>query len=187
MSSSPTSIWAWWRDVRPSIYGRYVDDLFIEAKDQQHLQRLCEALANNSCLNFSIECHANGSLPFLDVLVKPEVNRFVNSVYVKDTNVGRCLNAEGECPTSYKKSVIRSYVNRVFSHCSSWSLLHNELQRLQQVLVNNGFSNKDVHAVIHRKMDKYLQCDTAPTEKRSTIVLQYRSFMNTSFLQMKES
>ena len=101
--------------------------------------------------------------------------------FTKATNEGRCLIAEGECPAAYKRSVIRSYVNRAFTHCSTWPLLHQELQRLQQILVNNGFSNKDVQSVIQQKMDAYLNGDNLRTEKRPLILLHYRSFMSTAY------
>ncbi|XP_076035246.1 uncharacterized protein LOC143021531 [Oratosquilla oratoria] len=166
--------------LRPFTYGRYVDDIFVEVRDRKHLQDLRDAFISSSCLNFTLEQHDDGSLPFLDVFVKPVDSKFVTSVHVKETNEGRCLNAEGECPTSYKRSVIRSYVNRAFTHCSTWPILHQELQRLQQVLVNNGFSKKDVQSIIMQKMDAYMRCHNPHHEKRPPILLHYRSFMSTA-------
>ncbi|XP_076030866.1 uncharacterized protein LOC143019050 [Oratosquilla oratoria] len=58
--------------IRPHSYGRYVDDIFVEARDHTHLLELCESFATNSCLNFTSERHADGSLPFLDIFVKPD-------------------------------------------------------------------------------------------------------------------
>ena len=66
--------------------------------------------------------------------------------------MGTCLNAESECPIRYKRSVIDSYVNRAITHCSSWVLLHEELERITQVLINNGYTNKDVKEVIERRL-----------------------------------
>ncbi|XP_076044926.1 uncharacterized protein LOC143027522 [Oratosquilla oratoria] len=109
--------------IRPHSYGRYVDDICVEARAHTHLQELCEAFTNDSCLNFTSEHYGDGSLPLLDISVKPNVSRFTTTVYV-GTNEGKCLNADGECPAAYKKSVIRSYVNRAFKHRSSWPLLH---------------------------------------------------------------
>ncbi|XP_076052766.1 uncharacterized protein LOC143032183 [Oratosquilla oratoria] len=164
-------------DQMEKFIGRYVDDIFVEVRDRKYLQDLRDTFVSSSCLNFTLELHDDGSLPFLDVFVKPVDSKFVTSVHVKETNEGRCLNAEGEYPTSYKRSVIRSYVNRAFTHCSTWPLLHQELQRLQQVLVNNEFSNKDVQPIIMQKMDAYMRCHNPRPEKRPPILLHYRSFM----------
>ncbi|XP_076064990.1 uncharacterized protein LOC143039026 [Oratosquilla oratoria] len=168
--------------IRPHSYGRYVDDIFVETRDHTLLQEICEAFANNSCLNFTSEHHADDSLPFLDISVKPDVNRFTTTVYVKSTNKGRCLNADVVCPAAYNKSVIHSYVKRAFTHCSTWPLLHQELQRLQQVLVDNVFINKGVQEVIRKKkMESYLNHDTVLPKKRPTVILNYRPFMSTAY------
>ncbi|XP_076059483.1 uncharacterized protein LOC143036120 [Oratosquilla oratoria] len=164
----------------PLTYGRYVDDIFVEFRDWKHLN-LHDACISSSCLNFTLKLYGDGSLPFLDVFVKPVDNKFVTSIHVKETNKGRFLNAEGECPTSYKRSVIHSYVNRAFAHFSTWPLLHQELKRLQQFLVNNGFSNKNVQSIIMQKMAAYLRHHNACPEKRPPILLHYRSFMSTAY------
>ncbi|XP_076054504.1 uncharacterized protein LOC143033200 [Oratosquilla oratoria] len=169
------------RHLRPFTCGGYVDDIFVEVRDRKHPQDLHKAFISSSCLNFTLELHDDGSLPFLDVFIKPVDRKFVTSVHVKETNKGRFLNVEGEYPTSYKRSVIRSYVNRAFTHCSTWPLLHQELQRLQQVLVNNGFSNKDVQSIIMQKMDTYMRCHNPRPEKHPLIPLHYRSIMSTAY------
>ncbi|XP_076049399.1 uncharacterized protein LOC143030082 [Oratosquilla oratoria] len=87
----------------PFFYGRYVDDIFVEVRDRKHFQDLRDAFISSSCLNFTLELHDDGSLPFLDVFVKPVDSKFVTSVHVKETNEGRCLNAEGECPPLIKE------------------------------------------------------------------------------------
>ncbi|XP_076038488.1 uncharacterized protein LOC143023760 [Oratosquilla oratoria] len=65
--------------LRPFTYGRYVDDIFVKVRDRKHLQDLRDAFISSSCLNFTLELHDDGSLPFLDVFVKP----VVTSVHVK--------------------------------------------------------------------------------------------------------
>ena len=128
--------------MRPHIYGRYIDDIFIDVSEEQHLHKLQDAFQQTSCLRFTMEMNNNGSLPFLDVIVSATEGNFITSVYTKKINIGTCLNAKSECPHRYMKSVIHAYVNRAFTHCSSWDLLHKELERITQLLVNNGQTNE---------------------------------------------
>ncbi|XP_050738488.1 uncharacterized protein LOC127009435 [Eriocheir sinensis] len=71
---------------RPDIYCRYIDDIFIKTtstEDAEHLRRLLQELSG---LNFTIEHSTNGSMPFLDILVKQDQDAFNTAVYVKATN-----------------------------------------------------------------------------------------------------
>ncbi|XP_076062482.1 uncharacterized protein LOC143037810 [Oratosquilla oratoria] len=70
--------------LRPLTYGRYMDDIFVEVRDRKHLQDLREAFISNFCLDFTLELHDDGSLPFLDVFVNLVESKFVTSVNVKE-------------------------------------------------------------------------------------------------------
>ncbi|XP_050707355.1 uncharacterized protein LOC126992592 [Eriocheir sinensis] len=70
----------------PDIYCRYIDDIFVKTtstEDTEHLRRLLQELSG---LNFTIEHSTNGSMPFLDILVKQDQDAFNTAVYVKATN-----------------------------------------------------------------------------------------------------
>ncbi|XP_076034575.1 uncharacterized protein LOC143021168 [Oratosquilla oratoria] len=97
----------------------------IESSDTR---KLVDALKANSVLNFTIEGNKDKTLPFLDVLVEKKEDHYATSVFTKDTNVGRCLNARGDCPDAYKRSVVGAYVRRAFSHCSTWKAVHTEFE-----------------------------------------------------------
>ena len=56
------------QDCSPSIYGRYVDDIFIRVKDMEEILDLKQRLTSSSGLNFTFEESIEGRLPFLDVL-----------------------------------------------------------------------------------------------------------------------
>ena len=82
---------------KPTIYMRYIDDIFTTTKGEGDLEKIQEKLQENSVLKFTTEPSRNKCLPFLDTLVTKENEKFVTTVYTKPTNVGRCLNARGEC------------------------------------------------------------------------------------------
>ncbi|KAG0719149.1 hypothetical protein GWK47_051089 [Chionoecetes opilio] len=92
---------------------------------------------------------------FLDVLVSAEKAGFKTTVFCKPTNKGLCLNGESEYPTRYLHSTINAYVRRALSHCSTWKDTHHELERITQVLTNNGYAYSDVAFVTKKIVDKW--------------------------------
>ncbi|KAG0724210.1 hypothetical protein GWK47_000475 [Chionoecetes opilio] len=59
----------------------------------------------------------------------------------------------------------QAYVRRALSHCSTWKDTHHELERITQVLTNNGYAYSDVALVTKRIVDKWYtnQENTTPT------------------------
>ncbi|XP_076058536.1 uncharacterized protein LOC143035554 [Oratosquilla oratoria] len=128
-------------ELRPFTYCRYVDDIFVEVRSESHLMELQQAMESSSVLKFTYELNLHNKIPFLDILISSEDDQYQTTVYRKKTDIGRCLNAASECPQRYKLSVIRAYLRRAFRNCSSWTLFHQELSHIKQILSNNGYSN----------------------------------------------
>ena len=143
-------------DEAPHIYRRFVDDIFVEVRDERDLERLRFKLENLSVLHFTSELGVGNKLPFLDVEVEISDGQHQLSVYRKPTNLGKCLDARSECPERYKTGVIRSYVRRALLTCSSWALLHQELQKLKEMLVNNHYSSKEIDTEIRNALHKFM-------------------------------
>ena len=136
---------------------------------------------SNSVLTFTYELSRDDVLPFLDVLVERGANQYHTSVYRKPTNTGQTLNANSECPSRYKTSVIRAFVKRAIRTCSTNKSMHEEFMRLKQLLVNNGYSNGDIDSEIQRQLDTKYN-DTNMQELQGTSHhLYYRNFMNTEY------
>ncbi|XP_076043759.1 uncharacterized protein LOC143026862 [Oratosquilla oratoria] len=136
------------------IYARYIDDICIATSSQEDVTSLISTFQDNSCLAFTHEKSVEGHLPFLYLDISKERKCFNTKVYTKDTNIGRCLNARGECPAAYKRSAATAYVNRTLTHCSSWRETYRELDRIRQLLTNNGFPDQMIEGVIKRKFDQ---------------------------------
>ena len=135
----------------PGIYARYIDDIFVTISSDEDVSTMITALQQKSCLTFTSERSVEGCLPFLDVNISKTENGFCTKVYKKATNVGRCLNARGECPISYKRSVAAAYIKRALTHCSTWTETHKELDRIRQLLTNNGYQDRLIEDVIKKK------------------------------------
>ncbi|XP_076039482.1 uncharacterized protein LOC143024555 [Oratosquilla oratoria] len=164
---------------KPPIYTRYVDNIFVLVRDQRELEDLKTTLQRVSGLNFTTENSVNGQLPFLDVKIDASSQSFKTGVYSKPSNPGLCLNGNSECPSRYRKSTIDAYVRRALSHCSDWNRTHAELDRITQVLVNNGFSNKEVQNVINTHLDRWYRPPTDNIETGQKIIIFYKNIMST--------
>ncbi|XP_076037240.1 uncharacterized protein LOC143022776 [Oratosquilla oratoria] len=165
----------------PKMYLRYVDDIFVDVDGDEQLENLKRALEENSCLRFTIEKSVENKIPFLDVWVDGSDGTFTTDVYRKPSDSGRCLNGMSECPSKYKKSVVRAYVARAFKICSSWSLLHQELNRIKQILTNNGFPLKDIDNEIKTKMDLVNTTALDESSKFNNINLYYQNTMSSGY------
>ena len=169
---------------KPQIYCRYVDDTFVLVRDEQELSDLRQRFEEVSGLSFTTELSSEGSLPFLDVLLRVEGDHFDTSVYIKKTNTGMCLNGQSECPQRYLDTTIGAYIRRALSHCNTWRATHHEIDRATQMLVDNGYSYNNVTRVTKKILDKwYAEHDISPsnTSPSNPIKLYYRSHMSSSY------
>ena len=113
---------------------------------------------------------------------------FETDVYVKPTNLGRCMNAEGDCTDSYKQGVIRSYVRRALKHCSTWQLVDRELRRIKQMLVNNGYRNGDIDEKDEKAIRDIVTKNVTPVQPDYRIRLKiYYKTPRTSSLIMRNN
>lgn len=148
----------------PHIYCRYIDDVFVDIDDFAQLESLKSRLEAKSVLKFTIDTSVNNRLPFLDVDIDASSGKFTTRVYRKPTNTGQCLSGKSECPDRYKKSVISAYVRRALKTCSSWELIHRELERVKQLFADDHNSAAMVETEIRRLIDAKLQEDERSAE-----------------------
>ena len=123
---------------KPTVYARFVDDVFVQVRSIKELNELKELFQSNSVLKFTYEESINSKIPFLDVLVHSTPNGFITTVYHKPTDSGKCLNANSECTDMYKDSVAKNYLNHAYKVSSNWEDFHNEVVHIKQVLINNN-------------------------------------------------
>ena len=141
---------------KPSVYGRFIDDIFVNVANANDVLLLTNAFEHNSVLHFTVEHNVEGRLPFLDVLIDSNEGSIKTSVYVKPTNNGTTMNARGECSVTYKRSVVAAFARRAITHCSSWSDVNTELDRIRQLLTNNGFSSTMIEKGISNQLNRFI-------------------------------
>ena len=142
-------------DIKPKIYLRYIDDIFLMTDKVEHIDHLIETLQNQSVLKFTKEVEVNNELPFLDVIVHRNKSSFSTSVFIKPTNHGFCLNGISECSDAYKESTVNAYINRALTHSSTKEQLDKELIRIKNMLLNNNYKIETINKIIDYKLKNH--------------------------------
>ena len=70
-------------------------------------------MEQNSILKFTYKI-GNSKIPFLDIDVSANRDKFITKVYKKPTDNGWSVNDKSECPDRYKISVIRTYIRLAY-------------------------------------------------------------------------
>jgi Ser-tRNA(Ala) deacylase AlaX len=164
-------------NVKPAIYARYVDDMYVVVRDEEHLEQLRRKMEENSDLKFTYELNVNDKLPFLDIEIDGSGEDYITTVYRKPTDTGKCLNPAGECPDRYKISVIRAYLHRAHKTCSTPEILQSEINRTKQILINNGFTNSQVDCAVRKYNNNNIQTN----DDHPKIDLFYENQMSNSY------
>ena len=166
-------------DLKPKIYTRYVDDIFLQVADNNQIEQIKQKFESTSVLKFTVENNLNNKLPFLDILVDTSNDSFHTTVYRKSTNYGTCLNGNSECTNRYKTSVINSYIQRAYKVTQTWTDFHQEINTTKQILINNHYSNSEIDLSINKFLDnKFNRSNTRETKIRIPIYYQNQMHKN---------
>ena len=120
----------------PRFWHRYVDDTFVihkEANKQGFLQHINSV---DPAIKFTVEDNKeDGSIPFLDTIVKPEVDGSLSiTVYRKPAHTDQYLQWDSHHNLSAKFSVINTLSHRAQTVCSNPELLKQEKEHLRKAL-----------------------------------------------------
>ena len=170
--------------IRPFMYCRYIDDILLDVRDNNSLDRLKSRLEEVSGLQFTVERSVQNRISFLDIDIDASGagKTYQTKVHRKKTDMGKCLNGSSECPERYKTSVIRAYVHRALTHCSTWKLVHQELRRIKQILADNNYPVAAVEHEIKLALSRRLeQRDTGTEPQETTHHLFYKNTMSPGY------
>ena len=84
-------------------------------------------------MSFTHEVENGNKLPFLDILVTRE-NSFTTNMYRKPTFSGLYTNFHSFLPEKYKSGLIMTLLFRIFTICSDWSKIHEEIINLRKIV-----------------------------------------------------
>ena len=96
-------------------YRRYVDDTLATMKDVPAAEAFLSTLNNcHPSISFTMELASDHKLPFVGMEVLKKGCKLETSVYRKPTNTDLLLHHQSHVDKRYKKSLIKTMVNRAF-------------------------------------------------------------------------
>ena len=116
-------------------------------------------------IKFSIEKEEDGRLPFLDINIFRENDKFATNIYRKKTFSGVYTNFKRFRPETYIIGLIKSLLFRCFSLFSDFIKFHHEIDKLKKKLYKNSYPRDLVDKCIKELLDKML----APKPVVSTV------------------
>ena len=154
-----------YQNFKPVFYRRYIDDIFVLFSSPDHADKFREYLSSkHPNIKFSIEKEEDGCLPFLDVNIFRENDKFATNVYRKKTFSGVYTNLRSFIPETFKTGLIKSLF-RFFSLWSDFIKFHHEIDKSKSILCKNSYPSHLVDKRIKELLDKIL----APKPVVSTV------------------
>ena len=161
----------------PIFFARYVDDIFVLLRSKEHIEMLSNYLSSkHPNIRFTFEEEKNDTLAFLDVNVYRDADKFSSSVHRKETFSGVYTNFRSFLPTTYKKGLLSTLLYHGYCISSSFSSLHEEVEKLKKIFSRNGypsrFVDRCIFAFFNKIYEKRTPVHTVP-KKEFMIVLPF--------------
>ena len=160
-------------DIKPIVYRRYVDDIFILCRDKEHHAKFLAYMnSKHPNIAFTDEVEHNNTISFLDISMNrvDGMNTFVTNVYRKPTFSGVFTNFFSYIPMCYKVGLISTLLFRGFVICSSSDSFHKEVEYIRSVLHRNAFPNELIDTFVARFLNKrYEKPVEKPTDETPTV------------------
>ena len=151
------------------VWRRYVDDTFTLVKKGK-LDEIVATLNNfHPNIKFTHEIEQEGKIAFLDVLIKTEEDRTIQTgVYRKPTNNSIYINWDAYAPKQWKIGTLSGMVRRAYEICSNENELKKELAHLKKVFTTiNGYPHSLVCSIMKKvKEQKKEEKDNKKTEDK---------------------
>ena len=120
-------------------YRRYADDIICLLNCEVDAMKFFDYLnSRHPNMKFTFEKENGGKLPFLDILISNENDKFCNSVFRKKTSNALYTNFTSFTPFLYKIELIKTLLHRAFEISSSWDFFNQEKQTIKK-FVNEEF------------------------------------------------
>ena len=121
----------------PRFWCRFVDDTFVILKEVNKQDFLQHINSVDPVIKFNVKDNKeDGSIPFLDTIVKPEENGGLSiTVYRKPTHTDQYLQWDSNHNLSAKFSVINTLSHRAKTVCINPELLKQKKKHLKKALI----------------------------------------------------
>ena len=140
---------------KTKFYLRYVDDILAAFEKEQDLLNFLNFLNNkHPNIKFTLEKQVNHSIHFLDIFISGMDNHNLTlQTYHKLTYTGFLLNFKSVKSFSYKISLSKCLIDRLFKICNTWNSFHKEMERIKSNLIRNAYPPYLIDKVIKKYLD----------------------------------
>ena len=117
----------------PEFYKRYVDDTLSMMPNVETAESFLSSLnESHPSVSFTMELGEHGKLPFLGTEIRKCNGRLETRVNRKPTDTELLLHYKSHVDVRYKKSMLKTMLDRAFKMSSTWELFHLECNHLTQ-------------------------------------------------------
>ena len=138
------------RRYKPTLYRRYVDDVFAVFRSHKDRDEFFEVLNKaHKNLKFTMESSTtNNMLPFLDISISIQNETFTTKVYRKPSNTHILMNYKCVAPTKWKSSLVKCLLNKDYRISSSHEFFIEEVAQIETILTQNDYPKSMFQNVI---------------------------------------
>ena len=137
---------------KSSLYARYMDDILCNIKHDEVQERLDMINSLHPKLSFTFEIENNSCISFLDMVIHNDRGKLSSSWFRKPTDTGLTLNFHALSPMKYKRSVVISFIYRIYRSCSTWTNFHTGLTDAINILENNQYPSEFYMPIINKTL-----------------------------------
>ena len=124
----------------------------------------------------------NHSIAFLDVFISGIDNQNLTlQTYHKSTYTGLLLNFKSFTSFSYKISLIKCLIDRLFKICNNWNSFHNDIENIKSNLNKNAYPPFFIDKVIKIYLDHKFSSNQNQLKDTSNIYYFKLSYMSNLF------
>ena len=131
-----------------------MDDIICESKIDDIDDRLNMLNNLHPKLEFTIEKENLGKIAFLDMTIHNNQGRLTSGWFRKETDTGLTLNYHSQAPLKYKKSVVISFVHRIYRACSNWHTFDTGMSEAIKILIDNQYPESFIYPIINATIQK---------------------------------
>ena len=126
-----------------------MDDTLAAIKDVPTAEAFLVTLNNcHPSISFTMEIATNGKLPFVGIEICKKGCKLVTSVNRKPTNTGLLLHHQSHVDNRYKRSLVKTMLNRAFRLSSTWNLFTTECERPKLIFSELKYPDSLINSTI---------------------------------------
>ena len=156
--------------LEPSIWRRYVDDVFSILKRKNVERFLSHINQLDEQISFTVEREEDGCLPFLDVAMeRTDTGGLRTSVYRKAMHTDRVLNFGSNHSDNARAAVVHALMGRVETHFAHDDVegKNREKKHVMEVLRANGYPDHFIWRTVRRQENRNVDSRSGGLEERS--------------------